>query len=164
MRLGKRFLLPILFLCGIIIAVSFSGCSTTTLTKPPEVLTDVAGLEKPTLPDWIEEISPVGDAKPQAQIRIRFKDALIPVESLESKDQQQLLQKFEVVPALKGQFRFLTPRMVGFQADEAIPQATRVRVTLKAGLADLKNHKLDQDFAWTFQSDRLFTVGNYEIG
>ena len=155
MRLGKRFLLPILFLCGIVIAISFSGCSTTTLTKPPEVLTEVAGLEKPTLPDWIEEISPIGDAKPQAQIRIRFKDALIPVESLESKDQQQLLQKFEVVPALKGQFRFLTPRMVGFQADEAIPQATRVRVTLKAGLADLKNHKLDQDFAWTFQSDRL---------
>ena len=155
MRLGKRFLLPILFLCGIVIAISFSGCSTTTLTKPPEVLTEVAALEKPTLPDWIEEISPIGDAKPQAQIRIRFKDALIPVESLESKDQQQLLQKFEVVPALKGQFRFLTPRMVGFQADEAIPQATRVRVTLKAGLADLKNHKLDQDFAWTFQSDRL---------
>ncbi|PZV13974.1 MAG: hypothetical protein DCF22_09675, partial [Leptolyngbya sp.] len=103
----------------------------------------------------IEEISPTGNAKPQAQIRVRFKDALIPVESLESKDRQQLLQKFEVVPALKGQFRFLTPRMVGFQADEAIPQATRVRVTLKAGLADLKNHKLDQDLASTFQSDRL---------
>ncbi|MBM0742738.1 alpha-2-macroglobulin family protein [Phormidium sp. CLA17] len=155
MRLGKRFVLPLLFLCGIVIAVSFSGCSTTTMTKAPEVLTTVAVLEKPSLPDWIEEISPTGNAKPQAQIRIRFKEALIPVESLESKDQQQLLQKFEVVPALKGQFRFLTPRMVGFQADEAIPQATRVRVTLKAGLADLKNHKLDKDLAWTFQSDRL---------
>ncbi|MCY7392380.1 MAG: Ig-like domain-containing protein, partial [Leptolyngbyaceae cyanobacterium CAN_BIN12] len=155
MRLGKRFLLPILLLCGIVIAVSFSGCSTTTMTKAPEVLTEVAALEKPSLPDWIEEISPIGDAKTQAQIRVRFKDALIPVESLESKDQQQLLQKFEVVPALKGQFRFLTPRMVGFQADEAIPQATRVRVTLKAGLADLKNHKLDKDLAWTFQSDRI---------
>jgi alpha-2-macroglobulin len=155
MRLGKRWLLPILFLLGAAIAVSFSGCSTTTLTKAPEVLTTVTAVKKPSLPDWIEEISPIGDAKPQAQIRIRFKDALIPVESLESKDQQQLLQKFEVVPALKGQFRFLTPRMVGFQADEAIPQATRVRVTLKAGLADLKNHTLDQDLAWTFQSDRL---------
>jgi hypothetical protein len=155
MRLGKRWLLLVLFLLGVAIAIGFSGCSTTTLTKAPETLTEVAALDKPKLPDWIEEISPIGDAKPQAQIRIRFKEALIPIESLESKEQQQLLQKFEVVPALKGQFRFLTPRMVGFQADEAIPQATRVRVTLKQGLADLKNHKLDQDFAWTFQSDRI---------
>ncbi len=155
MRLGKRFFLPVLVVLGWAIAIGFAGCSPATITKAPENLVEVAALQPPKLLDWIEEISPVGNTKPQAQIRIRFKEALIPVENLENPDQQQLLQKFELVPALKGQFRFLTPRMVGFQADEAIPQATRVRVTLKQGLADLKNHKLDQDFAWTFQTDRI---------
>jgi uncharacterized protein YfaS (alpha-2-macroglobulin family) len=45
--------------------------------------------------------------------------------------------------------------MVGFQADKAIPKATRVKVTLKAGLADLKNHRLSQDLAWTFNTEPL---------
>jgi uncharacterized protein YfaS (alpha-2-macroglobulin family) len=155
MRLGKRFILPLLFLIGVLIAVGFSGCGTAKITSAPPSLPEVAEIPPPKLPDWIEEISPIGNAKTQAQIRVRFKEPLIPVESLESENQQQLLQKFEVVPPLKGQFRFLTPRMVGFQADEATPLATRVRVTLKAGLGDLKNHKLDQDLAWTFQTDRL---------
>ncbi|MDX2230515.1 MAG: alpha-2-macroglobulin [Leptolyngbyaceae cyanobacterium bins.349] len=155
MRLGKRCILPLLFLFGVLIAIGFAGCGTANLTNAPVTLPEVAELPPPQLPDWIEEISPIGNTKTQAQIRIRFKEPLIPVESLESEDQRQLLQKFELVPPLQGQFRFLTPRMVGFQADEATPLATRVRVTLKAGLADLKNHKLEQDLAWTFQRDRL---------
>jgi hypothetical protein len=155
MKKGDRFILPILFLLGLVITVSFSGCSVARITPAPESLAQVSALPAPKLPDWIEAVSPIGDTKPQAQIRIRFKEPLIPVESLEDPNQQQLLQKFEIVPPLKGQFRFLTPRMVGFQADAATPLATRVRVTLKAGLADLKNHKLEQDLAWTFQTDRL---------
>ena len=155
MSLGKRFILPVLFLLGILMAVGFAGCGTASLTDPPENLPQVDTIQPPKLPDWIEEISPKGNAKPQAQIRIRFKEPLIPLEQLESETQRQLLQKFEIVPKLPGQFRFLTPRMVGFQADAATPLATRVKVTLKAGLADLKNHKLDQDLSWTFQTDRL---------
>jgi hypothetical protein len=87
-----------------------------------------------------------------AQIRIRFQEALIPVESLDSPNQQAKLKQFEIQPPLPGQFRFLTPRMVGFQAEQALPQATQIRITLKAGLADLKNHRLDQDLAWTFNT------------
>ncbi|MGC8715161.1 MAG: alpha-2-macroglobulin family protein, partial [Leptodesmis sp.] len=155
MTRGDRCILPILFLLGILIAVSFSGCSIARITPGSDRFAEVAALPAPKLPAWIEEISPIGDTKPQAQIRIRFKEPLIPVESLEDPNRQQVLQKFEIVPPLKGQFRFLTPRMVGFQADAATPLATRVRVTLKKGLADLKNHQLDQDLAWTFQTDRL---------
>lgn len=155
MKLGKRFTLPLLFLLGVFMAIGFAGCGTAKLTDTPITLPEVAELPPPKLPDWIEAISPMGDAKTQAQIRVRFKEPLIPIESLESDDQRQLLQKFEVVPPLKGQFRFLTPRMVGFQAEAATPLATRVKVVLKAGLSDLKNHKLDQDLAWTFQTDRL---------
>lgn len=155
MNLGKRFILPVLFLLGMLIAVGFAGCGTANVTDAPENLPLVDTIQPPKLPDWIEEISPKGDAKPQAQIRIRFKEPLIPLEQLESDDQRQLLQKFEIVPKLPGQFRFLTPRMVGFQADAATPLATRVKVTLKAGLSDRKNHQLEQDLSWTFQTKRL---------
>ena len=45
--------------------------------------------------------------------------------------------------------------MVCFQAESALPKALRVQVTLKAGLADLKNHRLEQDLAWTFNTEAI---------
>jgi uncharacterized protein YfaS (alpha-2-macroglobulin family) len=120
-----------------------------------EPLPSVAPLPLPKLPSWIEQISPTGEAQPLSQIRIRFKEALIPVERIDTSEQQSLLNKFEILPPLAGQFRFLTPRMVGFQADKALPKATRVQVTLKAGLADLKNHRLAEDLAWTFNTQAI---------
>jgi uncharacterized protein YfaS (alpha-2-macroglobulin family) len=132
-----------------------TGCNFMTIQPGKEKLPPVESLITPKLPDWIEQISPLGDAKSTSQIRIRFQEALISVESLDSPQQQGLLTKFAIWPPLPGQFRFLTPRMVGFQADKAIPKATRVKVTLKAGLADLKNHRLSQDLAWTFNTEPL---------
>lgn len=66
-----------------------------------------------------------------------------------------MLDRFELVPELPGEFRFLTPRMVGFQGDRALPKATRVQVTLKAGLSDLENHELAEDLAWTFNTEPI---------
>ncbi|WP_341824992.1 Ig-like domain-containing protein, partial [Escherichia coli] len=120
-----------------------------------EPLPTVSALPNPQLPDWIEQISPIGETEVRSQIRIRFKDALIPVESIDSPNQQQILEKIAIFPPLKGQFRFLTPRMVGFQTESALPKATRLQVTLKAGLADLKNHRLDKDLAWTFNTEAI---------
>ncbi|MGB8700970.1 MAG: MG2 domain-containing protein [Thermosynechococcaceae cyanobacterium] len=122
---------------------------------PAVPLADVAPLPTPTLPDWIEHISPTGPATPLAQIRIRFKGPLIPLEALDSPDQQALLEKFQIAPALPGHFRFLTPRMVGFEPEQALPQATRIQVTLKAGLGDLQTHRLAQDLAWTFNTPTI---------
>ncbi|MFG6095414.1 alpha-2-macroglobulin family protein [Leptothoe sp. ISB3NOV94-8A] len=122
---------------------------------PPEPLPAVAALTDPDPPDWIEQISPTGEAETLAQIRIRFAEPLVAVESLESQGRNATLEKFEVFPPIPGEFRFLTPRMVGFQADRAIPKATRVRVTLKAGLKDLSDHELDQDLAWTFTTEPI---------
>ncbi len=160
------------FLLTLTLMLGIAGCSFFGIGSGKEQLPTVAPLSPPKLPDWIEQISPIGDAKPLNQIRIRFKEALIPVESLDSSEQQNLLQKFELVPPLPGRFRFLTPRielvpplpgrfrfltprMVGFQADKALPQATRFQVTLKSGLADLKNHRLDKDLAWTFNTQPI---------
>ncbi|MEO0759390.1 MAG: Ig-like domain-containing protein [Cyanobacteria bacterium J06648_16] len=116
---------------------------------------EVTALPDPELPEWIEQIGPTGEVDTLAQIRIRFTDPLVPVESLESPNRKAVLEKFEVFPDIPGQFRFLTPRMVGFQAERAIPKATRLRVTLKAGLADLEGHELTDDLAWTFTTEPI---------
>ncbi|MDE5119745.1 MAG: alpha-2-macroglobulin family protein, partial [Trichodesmium sp. St19_bin1] len=63
------------------------------------------------------------------------------------------LKQFEIFPELPGQFRFLTPKMVGFQLEEALPKSAIFKVTLKSGLSDLKNHQLDQDLVWTFNTE-----------
>ncbi|HKW44938.1 MAG TPA: Ig-like domain-containing protein, partial [Candidatus Eremiobacteraceae bacterium] len=115
-------------------------------------LAAVAPAPAPSLPSWISEISPQGMADPLSQIRVIFKAPLIPVESIESPDAQAMLAKFSIVPALPGHFRFLTPRMVGFEADAALPLATRVQVRLAAGLRDLYGDHLDRDVIWTFQT------------
>ncbi|MDB9309411.1 alpha-2-macroglobulin [Aphanizomenon sp. CS-733/32] len=143
------------FLVIFTLVFGMTGCNFMTIQAGKEKLPPVESLITPKLPDWIEQISPLGDAKSTSQIRIRFQEALISVESLDSPQQQSLLTKFAIWPPLPGQFRFLTPRMVGFQADKAIPKATRVKVTLKAGLADLKNHRLGQDLAWNFNTEPL---------
>ncbi|HEV2878415.1 MAG TPA: Ig-like domain-containing protein [Candidatus Eremiobacteraceae bacterium] len=67
-------------------------------------------------------------------------------------------------PQLPGRFRFLTPRMVGFQQDEALPLAARVRITLKAGLADLNGHTLAHDLSWTFTTAPIDITGLPQIG
>jgi alpha-2-macroglobulin len=145
----------IFFILGLVLFFNLGSCGAGQLLPGNQPLAEVSPLPLPSLPDWIEQISPTEQADPLAQIRIRFKEPLIPIESLENPDQQDLLKRFEIVPALPGQFRFLTPRMVGFQADQALPKATRIRVTLKAGLADLKNHRLEQDLAWTFNTEAI---------
>jgi alpha-2-macroglobulin len=148
----KIFLQSLLFLT---VLLGITNCHFMNISPGREQLPVVSQLTPPQLPDWIEQISPFADSEPLNQIRIRFKEALIPVESLDSPGQQSLLQKFEMVPSIPGQFRFLTPRMVGFQADEALPKATRFKVTLKSGLADFKNHRLDKDVAWTFNTESV---------
>lgn len=135
--------------------LAMTGCNFFGINSSKEQLPVVSPLTPPKLPDWIEQISPIGDAKSLNQICIRFKEALIPVESLDSPEQEKLLQKFALWPPLPGQFRFLTPRMVGFQAEKALPIATRFQVTLKTGLTDLKNHRLDKDLPWTFNTESI---------
>ncbi|WP_315789154.1 alpha-2-macroglobulin [Fischerella sp. JS2] len=143
------------FLLFLTLIIGIAGCNIFGINSGKERLPEIAALPLPQLPDWIEQISPIKEAAPLNQVRIRFKEALIPVESLDSPQQQNLLQKFVLEPPLPGKFRFLTPRMVGFQADQALPKATRFQVTIKAGLTDLKNHRLEKDLAWTFNTEPI---------
>lgn len=128
-------------------AAFVAGCA-----HPAAPLTAVVPASPPAVPVWIGEIGPQGEADPLSQIRVIFKQPLIAVESIESPDAQAALTKFSIEPSLPGHFRFLTPQMVGFQADAALPLATRVQVTLASGLSDLRGDHLDRDLVWTFQT------------
>jgi hypothetical protein len=139
----------------LILVCAMTGCGVVKIQSGSQHLPSVAPLPAPQLPDWIEQISPTGEAKTLAQIRIRFKEPLIPVARIDTPQQKSLLDKFAILPPIPGEFRFLTPRMVGFQAERALPKATRIRVTLKAGLADLNNHSLGEDLAWTFNTEPI---------
>ncbi|WP_448561359.1 alpha-2-macroglobulin family protein [Trichothermofontia sp.] len=140
------------FVLGFVLVLGIHACQVAEIRPEPEPAQVVDAVPTPELPDWIEQISPTDEADPLAQIRIRFKHPLIPVESLESPDVEKILKAVQIQPKLPGQFRFLTPRMIGFQGDRALPNATRVRVTLKAGLADLEGHRLEEDLVWTFNT------------
>ncbi|WP_293119685.1 MG2 domain-containing protein [Okeania sp. SIO1I7] len=141
------------FLLGLFLAFAIAACGFFNTSSKQAKLPMVDLIITPPLPEWIEQISPTGEAELLSQIRIRFKEPLIPLETLDSLEQQEKLKKFEIFPELPGQFRFLTPKMVGFQPAESLPKSTRVKVTLKAGLSDLKNHQLDEDLAWTFNTE-----------
>jgi uncharacterized protein YfaS (alpha-2-macroglobulin family) len=130
-------------------AILVSGSAAPSESQP---LPTVAALPSPSLPPWILQISPNGSIETLSQIRIRFSKAVIPLEAAESADEKAKLALFSITPVLPGVFRFVTPRMVVFETDKAIPIATRVRITMKAGLADLYGDRLDQDLSWTFET------------
>jgi len=121
---------------------------------PPlaEPLATVAPLAAPSRPPLISALQPTGDTNTLAQVNVRFSDDLIPLERLESADEAAALAHFSLEPALPGRFRFLTPRMIGFQADRAWPAATRVRVRIAKGLRALNGRALETDVVWTFQT------------
>jgi len=138
------------------VALFTNGC-TRHAPSPAreEPLAAISPLPSPSPRPPVLSVAPVGTVDTQAQIRIVFSDDLIPLERLESPDETAILAHFSIVPALPGQFHFLTPRMIGFEADRAWPVATRVRVTIAKGLRDLHGHSLDDDLAWTFQTGAI---------
>ncbi|MGC9526170.1 MAG: alpha-2-macroglobulin family protein [Limnospira sp.] len=145
----RRYFLLFLFIFTI------AGCRIFSGQPGGESLPTISALPTPQLPEWIEDINPTEEAASLSPVRVIFKDPLIPVERLDSPNQRQQLKYFDITPDIPGEFRFLTPRMVGFQAEETIPRATRFRVTLKKGLGDLNNHKLEADVSWTFQTPAI---------
>ena len=128
----------------------FSACANPAANAPK--LAAVQALPKPSLPPWIASISPTGTADTLAQVRVIFGKPVTAVEALSGDGPRDVLSHVSIAPALRGHFTVLTPRMIGFVPDQALPIGTRVRVTLRAGLHDLSGDKLDQDLAWTFET------------
>src|SRR5579864_4257438 len=149
---ARRFVRIPLFL---LFTILLCACSTVRGSHPQQALPAVSPAPRPQVPSWIESISPTERAETLAQIRVIFRNPLIPLQAIETPDEQTKLTQFVVDPRIPGRFRFLTPRMVGFQQDAALPIATRIRVTLKAGLSDLAGHSLDRDLSWTFTTAPL---------
>ncbi|HTJ26443.1 MAG TPA: alpha-2-macroglobulin family protein, partial [Candidatus Limnocylindria bacterium] len=136
------------------VALCFAtGCAPRQ--SGPGRLAAVAPLPAPSPPPFVASVAPVGEVGTLAQIRVRFRDDLIPLERLESPDEAAVLAQFSIEPALPGRFRFLTPRMIGFEAERAWPGATRVRVHIAKGLHDVHGRALDQDVTWTFATPAI---------
>lgn len=149
---------------GLALAFSLAGCARNAAVAPaatplPAVSPVVARAELRPLPAWIAALSPHGEAADGAQIRIRFKKDVVGLEALEAPQTQDALQHIAIEPDLAGRFVLLTPRMIGFQADAPIPHAARIRITLRAGLADLAGDRLDADYAWSFTTQPLVLSG-----
>jgi uncharacterized protein YfaS (alpha-2-macroglobulin family) len=132
------------------IVAALAACGGPGSQQQPMPLVDA--LPAPALPAWVSQVGPLGTVKDRAQIRVIFKSPVLAAGELGSKQEQAVLSHFQITPALAGGFVVLTPRMIGFQADDPLPAAARVRVTLTAGLRDLRGDRLDRDLAWTFQT------------
>ena len=156
-RVGEAARRQLFILVGFLFVLA--GCAKPGTAPLPAV----SPLPNPKVPAWVEQISPTGEADNLAQIRVRFQRPLIPVEAIESPSQQAKVAYFTVTPALAGHFRFLTPRMVGFQADRALPKATRIQVVVRAGLTDLDYNVLAHDIAWTFTTQAIDLGGLPEV-
>src|SRR5487761_2319996 len=118
-------------------------------------LAPVAALPKPTLPTWITSVSPIGKAESLTQIRLIFAKDIAPLSAVADSTQTEFLSHLSLEPKLPGQFVLLTPRMIGFIPQRALPAATRVRVTLSAGAKDLAGDTLATDLRWTFHTSQI---------
>jgi uncharacterized protein YfaS (alpha-2-macroglobulin family) len=137
-----------------LLAIVLAAAAVASCGHPaaPEKLPQVEGVPRPSLPPWIASISPTQQADTLAQVRVIFAKPVTAVQALSGDGPRDVLSHITISPALRGHFTVLTPRMIGFVADQALPVATRVRVTLSAGLRDLAGDKLDEDLAWTFET------------
>src|ERR1700722_5327719 len=109
-------------------ALSLAACSSVAPSGGK--LAPVAAAPRPPLPPWIAQISPTQQAQSLAQIRVLFAKPVTAVSSLEGDGPRDVLEHIRVEPAVKGRFVVLTPRMIGFVADQTLPIGTRIRVTL----------------------------------
>ncbi len=137
----------------VIAIVAVAACAGGSPKVP--ALAPVAALPKPALPPWILSISPTQRAQTLAQIRVIFRRPVTAVEALSGAGPREVLDHFQIEPQLGGRFVVLTPRMVGYVAQRALPIGTRVRITLTAGLHDLAGDALQHDLAWTFETDAV---------
>ncbi|HKU81740.1 MAG TPA: Ig-like domain-containing protein, partial [Candidatus Tumulicola sp.] len=135
------------------LAAVAAACSAPA--NAPVKLAPVAALPKPVLPAWISSISPTQSAQTLAQVRVIFAKPVAKLAALSGDGPRDVLDRVTISPALKGHFAVLTPRMLAFVPEQALPVGTRVQVTLRAGLRDLDGDTLGQDLAWTFETDAL---------
>ncbi|HEY0382478.1 MAG TPA: Ig-like domain-containing protein, partial [Candidatus Elarobacter sp.] len=137
---------------ALVAALFATGCTQHAAPPQHEPLPTVSPLPSPAPHAPIASVAPQGEAGVLAQVRVRFSDDLIALQRLESPDETAILAHFSIEPALPGRFRFLTPKMIGFEPDRAWPAATRVRITIGKGLKDVHGHELADDVSWTFET------------
>ncbi|MFN0253543.1 MAG: alpha-2-macroglobulin family protein [Kofleriaceae bacterium] len=97
-------------------------------------------------------ILPTGDVQAEAEIRIRFADAMVPV----AKIGDVTAPPARVEPATNGTWRWIDTRVLGFfAAGKRLAQATTYTVTVPAGTKSLLGSTLAEDVVGTFSTKAL---------
>lgn len=135
-----------------LLVIALAACSRGAQNAPLET---VESLPAPRVPAWIRSVSPTQTAGTAAQIRVIFAGPVVPLGAIGSDAENAVTSKFHLAPAVPGHFRVLTPKMIAFEPEQALPGATRLRVTLDAGLRDLAGDSLQSPLQWTFVTTQL---------
>ena len=142
-----------------LLCVAVAAAALVSCGGPPRTarsLAPVAALPKPSLPPWIASISPAGTA------------AIARADPHHLRQAGHAGRRRSPAPArttcsshvshraarLRGHFTVLTPRMIGFVADQALPIGTRVRVTLPPACAISTATRWRSDLSWTLRNRR----------
>jgi len=141
------------FACVALVALALASCAGPS--PGASKLAAVAAMPKPSLPPWIAAISPAGVTENLAQVRVIFAKPIVPLTALSGSGPRDVLDHVRIAPDLRGRFAVLTPRMIAFVPEQALPIGTRVRITLTAGLRDMDGDRLDRDLAWSFETAPL---------
>lgn len=136
-------------------AVVLAGAGGCARAPQPATLEAVNALPPPHIPAWIREVAPTQQAGTTAQIRVIFKNPVVPLSAVGADAETAVTSHFHLAPAVPGHFRVLTPRMIAFEPEEPLPAATRFRVTLDSGTRDLSGNVLSSPVAWTFVTTPL---------
>ncbi len=156
-----------LYIVGIIYVVAIlasrhyngplQGTATPILEHAPTPLAAVESLPEPTLPSFIDSITPRANTTVAAngQISIVFRHPLVPLGRIDQVETLTALKYFSVTSGVEGKFRLANPNLVVFEPTETLPAAARLEVTIKKGLKDLAGNTISEDIRWTFDVDPL---------
>jgi len=115
----------------------------------------VQAVPSPSVQAWIRSISPTQPAGTTAQIRVVFAGPVVPLTAIGSDAETSVTSRFHLTPEVPWHFRVLTPKMIAFEPQSALPAATRFRVTVDAGTRDLSGNTLQKPLTWTFVTTAL---------
>ncbi|MFT3694967.1 MAG: alpha-2-macroglobulin family protein [Kofleriaceae bacterium] len=107
------------------------------------------------------QILPVGEVRMESTIRVRFQDAMIPLDKLDQHHEQVAT----ISPPITGTWKWLDTRVAEFTAKEPrLAQATEYTVTVPAGTKSLDGAVLDVPVTGTFMTSPPALRGLYPYG
>ncbi len=99
----------------------------------------------------IDRTSPTGQTRYTSDydaITVKFSEDMIAIESVKDVNTEY----FDFNIPIKGQYRWLDTKTLGFFLEEKLPPMTSMEVTIKKGIKSLSGNELDEDYIWQFKT------------